>query len=447
MTQAEKFEQAVNQHKEEQAERENRKGGFTRIIYAPLEKGKNRAFRFTGLPVNVRERPTDCKRIFEASIVGDDGKKMFLTGPDPEVNKSYLLYRIINKVLSYQWNPDLVNQKTGKKGVRVYNYINSHPAIFNMVLKNGNPANEMEQGWQFRPVILANVIDRADMAWHRENKKLKVLSKKVSETSGGALWYEHGFPEGLYSLILEDIVAAFGDWEGYDIVIKKLDTKVQPFYKAFHAINDAARFSDDAALLSLIHEEAMTDEERSWEGWNFDELYGVSPYIKIQKNLGDSIRRIDKELKTNFYDELLDFVSKEEDEKSKKSGATSAGSSTDSDPESEPEEENVPEAAEQPKQPAATAVDSGARVRQASGTTATANSFNVNEILKDAQRFKGANLLTAEERRWITGIDEKGYLTWSIAAGELVRDADNKDQLIPEKVHCNPYTGRLYDAA
>jgi hypothetical protein len=442
MTQAEKFKQAVDQHKEEQAQRESRGGGFVKIAYAPLSEGKNRAFRFIGLPHSVREKPTDCKRIFATMITGDDGKKKFFVVPDPEISKGFLAHRVISKVLSYTWDPDGINPQTGKKGIRIYNYAKSHPAIFNMVFKNGNPSQQYERGWQFSPVILANVIDRSDMQWHRENKKLKVLSKKVSETSSGALWFERGFPEVLYSTIMEDIVAAFGSWEDYDIIIRK--TSSNPFYKAFHAVNDVARFSDDTDLLSLICKTALTDEERSWEGWDFDTLYGITPYLKWQKELGDSFRRIDKELKTTFYEELAELVAKEEDEKSE-SKAASTGSSTE--PDLEPESENVPEAAEQSEQPAATAVDSGARVRQASNAVATTDSVNVDEILKDEQRFKGGALLTAEEKKWITGIDEKGYLIWSMAAGELIRDADNKDQLIPEKVHCNPYTGRLYDAA
>jgi hypothetical protein len=47
---------------------------------------------------------------------------------------------------------------------------------------------------------------------------------------------------------------------------------------------------------------------------------------------------------------------------------------------------------------------------------------------------------------WITGLDGKGYLTWAADAGEPIRDSDNKDHMIPERVHCNPYTGRIYDA-
>jgi hypothetical protein len=448
MTQADKFKQAVSQHKEEQAARENRGGGFTKIIYAPLSENKNRAFRFTGLPHSVREKSTDCKRIFATMITGDDGKKKFFVVPDPETSKGFLVHRIISKVLSYTWDPDGINPQTGKKGIRIYNYAKSHPAVFNMVFKNGNPSQQYERGWQFSPVILVNVIDRSDMAWHREHKKLKVLSKKVSETSSGALWYERGFPEVLYSAIMEDIVAAFGNWEDYDIVIRK--TTSQPFYKAFHAQNDAARFSDDAELLSLISKTGMNAEERSWEGWDFDDLYEITPWLKWQKELGDSFRRIDKELKTTFYEELAELVAKEEDEKTSAAGTPASASSAkegERDDESGPESEDGPghEAAEQPAQASASPpAETPARVRQSSAVTASAaGSVNVDEILKDAAKFKGAGLLTAEEKAWITGVDENDLLTWSPEAGELVKDGDTK-HLIPEKVHCNPYTGRVY---
>lgn len=448
MTQAEKFKQAINQHKEEQAQRESRGGGFTKIAYAPLYENKNRAFRFIGLPYSVRENPTDCKRIFAAMITGDDGKKKFFVVPDPEVSKGFLAHRVISKVLSYQWDPDGVNPSTGKKGVRVYNYAKSHPAIFNMVFKNGNPNQPYERGWQFSPVILANVIDRSDMAWHRENKKLKVLSKKVSETANGTLWYEKGFPEVLYSTIMEDIVAAFGNWEDYDIVIKK--TTSQPFYKAFHAVNDAARFGDDTELLSLLCKTGMTDEERSWEGWDFDDLYKITPYLKWQKELGDSFRRIDKELKTCFYDELAELVAKEEDEKTVLKGtSTAAGSARAEDPDDEPEqnqeveEEAAHERAEEPWQEASAPAQPATRVRPSSGAAETTSSVNVDKILAGVKFKKWADMFTPEEKSWITGVDEKGNLMWAPEAGELLKDQDTKD-LIPEKVHFNPYTGRVY---
>jgi hypothetical protein len=448
MTQSDKFNQAVAQHKEAQAARESRRGGFTQVSYAPLIEGKNKAFRFIGLPHGVREKPTDCKLIHATMITGDDGKKKFFVVPDPETSKGFLVHRVISKVLSYTWDPDGVNpQNPGKKGVRIYHYAKSHPAIFNMVFKNGNPSQQYETGWRFSPVVLSNVIDRSDMPWHREHKKLKVLSKKVSETSSGSLWYEKGFPEYLYSIIMGDIVGAFGDWEGYDIVIRK--TASNPFYKAFHAVNDAARFSDDTQLLALICKTGLTDEERSWEGWNFDDLYKITPYLKWHKELGDSFRRIDKELKTNFFDELTELVAKEEDEKtSTSSGSSETDAHDEEDSPAETKQESVEAKAEEraaADKPEAEAPQT--RVRQGIAETSSGSSVNVEEILKDAQKFKGAHLLTIEEKAWITGIDSKGYLTWSSAAGDLIRDSDNKDHLIPERVHCNPYTGRVYEAA
>jgi hypothetical protein len=377
-----------------------------------------------------------------ARIIGDDGKAGYYTGPDPETNKGYLLYRVISKVLAYQWDPDAVNPQTGKKGIRIYNLAKNHPHIFNMVFKNGNPGNEMESGWRFNPVVLANVIDRSDMEWHQKNKKLKVLSKKVSETSSGALWYERGFPDALYTTIMEDIVAAFGDWEGYDIVIRKV--KGSPWYKAFHAINDAARFSDDTDVTSLIKQGALTAEERSWEGWDFDVLYNVTPYLKVQKNLGDSLRRIDKELKVCFYDELAELVEAEEAKKTAEkdraegtSVATGVKNDAKEEPPSSEEGRDTPEAA-----PAS--VETGARVRQPQNTEAKNSGFDVEAVLKDTERYKGASLLTEQEKAWITGVDANGLFTWDPDAGDLLSDAENKEQLIPEYVHCNPYTGRIY---
>jgi hypothetical protein len=268
--------------------------------------------------------------------------------------------------------------------------------------------------------------------------------------TNGTLWYEKGFPEVLYSTIMEDIVAAFGNWENYDIIIKKITP--HPFYKAFHAVNDAARFGDDTKLLSLLCETGMTDEDRSWEGWDFDDLFKITPYLKWQKELGDSFRRIDKELKTCFYDELAELVAKEEDEKTVLKGTSTATGSAKAedpdDPDDEPEqnqemEEEMAHGAEEPRQEASAPAQPTTRVRPSSGAVETTSSVNIDKILAGVKFKKWADMFTPEEKSWITGVDDKGNLMWAPEAGELLKDQDTKD-LIPEKVHFNPYTGRVY---
>jgi len=454
MTQAEKFQQAVNKNREEQVQRDSKGGGFTKIIYAPLITNANRAFRFTGLPHSVREKPTDSKLVYMAQIIGDDGKKFFVNGPNPEDHKSWFLYKVINKVLSYTWDAETVNLKTGKKGMRLYNYITSHPAIFNMVNKNGNPNNDLEKGWNFSPMVLTNVIDRADMAWHRENKKLKVLSKKVSKTAKGDLWYDRGYPEMLYRMLMEDIVSAFGPWEMYDIVIQKKEKL--PFYKVHHAVNDSMHFSDDAKLLADIGKGPMTGEEKEWVGWDFDELFKVTSYARIHKNIGDQIRRISKELKTPFDEELLQLVETEEAEKSAKKDQDSvskpvgaANAAQDQEDDQVPDEtaetsENVQAQQESPvaAAPAASAPSQTATPKTRQGQPSTP-AFDPETLMNDP-RFKGAHLLTPAEKAWILGVDGDGKLIWSPEAGELIPDAENQDQLVPERVNCNPYNGRVY---
>lgn len=449
MTQAEKFQKAVEENREEEARRASRGGGFTKIVYAPLVTDQNRAFRFTGLPHSVRENATDSKLVYMAQIVDDAGKKFFVNGPDPEKHKSWFLYKVIGKVLSYTWDAEAVNQKTGKKGMRLYNYITSHPAIFNMVNKNGNPANDLEKGWAFSPMVLTNVIDRADMAWHRENRKLKVLSKKVSKTAKGDLWYDRGYPEMLYRLIMEDIVSAFGPWETYDIVINKKEKL--PFYKAYHAVDDARHFSSDADLLAKIAKGPMTDEEKSWEGWDFDQLFAVTPYARILKAIGDSIRRISKELKTPFDEELLELVEKEEAEKSAKKDQDSASKPTgaaysEQEDQASEEADGETDNLTRREEPAAAAPAQSQPAPKARQGQATSSVFNADTLLNDP-RFKGAHLLTPLEKSWIKGVTAEGALIWSPEAGELLPDAENQDQFVPERVNCNPYNGRVYPVA
>jgi hypothetical protein len=119
--------------------------------------------------------------------------------------------------------------------------------------------------------------------------------------------------------------------------------------------------------------------------------------------------------------------------------ATGARSAVKDDEEPPDEDESDPVAASAPA-PA----EAGARVRQAQSTEAKPSGFNVDEVLKDTERYKGGHLLTKQEKAWITGVDANGLFIWAPEAGDLICDAENKEQMIPERVHCNPYIGRIY---
>jgi len=186
----------------------------------------------------------------------------------------------------------------------------------------------------------------------------------------------------------------------------------------------------------------MTEEERSWEGWSFDDaFFKTTTYARIQKQLGDSIRRISKELNMPFEDELAELVAKEEIEKkndtdsvSKPTGNANTTSSVSEQAIQKPVQETITTSTSEPPPPV---------VKTRQGQMPAEKKIDVDALIKN---LKGADLLTDEEKSWITGVDENGQLTWSIDAGELVQDAENKSQYVPENVHCNPYSGRVYES-
>jgi hypothetical protein len=223
----EKFEAALAQRKKQKAEdasRGNFSGGsgYPEIPYAPLYTDKQQAFRFVGLPYLVRENPTDSKRVHIAMILGDDDKKFRCIGPDPQEQKDWILYRVMNKILTKHWDKNKPGTG-GQLGAYVYDYATVHPELYNRVAKNNLVDNNLERGWRLNPYILFNVIDRANYAWHLENKKFRVLSKKASEWQD-KIFFEPGVPDTVFQLIMDDIVAGDGNtnWEDYDIVIKKV---------------------------------------------------------------------------------------------------------------------------------------------------------------------------------------------------------------------------------
>ena len=70
------------------------------------------------------------------------------------------------------------------------------------------------------------------MDWHRDQKQLRLLSKKASAPDkNNKVWFDTGVPTTVYNLVVDDILSMDGntDWNDYDIVIKKLTD--DPWYK------------------------------------------------------------------------------------------------------------------------------------------------------------------------------------------------------------------------
>jgi hypothetical protein len=452
-----KFEEALARRKQQKTEETARKsfaggGGYPDTPYAPLYTDKQQAFRFIGLPYLVREKPTDSKRVHISMILGDDDKKFRCIGPDPQVQKDWILYRVMNKVLSRHWDKNIPNSN-GQLGAYIYDYATTHPELYNRVAKNNNAENNLERGWRFNPYILFNVIDRANYAWHLENKKYRVLSKKASEWQE-KVFFEPGVPDTVFQLIMDDIVAIDGNtnWEDYDIVICKVIDK--PWYKVYHGVDDVKKLDDD--IKALIVKTGISAEERSWELNDFDKLYRVTLYSRIKAKLGLFFQKVDKVFGTKYYDELVALVDKEEFEIAEKQ--------TQSPP---PDDEALAWVTDDVAQAPPVISSSVAPVTstsQASASSPTASSPLVRSTAASTETstpmtdeiwaglangsyngktYLGVPGMKSEEMYLVKGIYEDGSFEWLPEAGDILEGSSSHFKA-PAIVKIDPLDGTIY---
>lgn len=296
----EKLKQSVQNREEERIAEESGGGGssFTELDWLPLVQNKDVVFRMLGLPADVREVGSDVKLVDLAMLRDDENKWIRVIYPHGD--KDFILRKIYKTVCAYEW--DDVAQ--------VPNYLYSDLDIFKNVRYNNAPQKNrrMQKGWLPQTVVMANVIDRADMAWHKENKHSKVVAKKKT-VKEDKVYFSDGLPITAYKAIRDDI-QRYGDnidWETYDLVIRKLAD--DPWYKVYHGEDDAHKLSPEAQ--DIIVSGDLTEEEMNYELYNFDELYPLTSYRKLMNRLKLQIKDVDRNFNTHFYQELEELVSKE----------------------------------------------------------------------------------------------------------------------------------------
>lgn len=392
------FEKAKLARKEEK-ENEGRRGSnftYDDIKWSALQNNAYKVYRLLGNPIDVRgDDPFSPKMVTMSRIIGDNGKYFRVIWPNKKDNENWFLYKVYDKVMAYTW--DKASQS------RVYHNQKKYPEVFNRVFKNGKVDNTYESGWKTKQVVLINAIDRGMMDWHKENKKTCLLSRNVNEGDNDVFYYDFGIPFTTYTKIFDEVVSYAGDWESYDILIRRFSD--DPYYKVFHASDDRKKFADEMKLVkgSLDYADApLTEEERSWERWNIDKYSKVTSYTKIMNRLKVFIQEVDAVFKTRFYDELEALVAKEKAEKEEESD------DEDSDESSHEEVADTPKA----QAPAATAPARPARPPKQESEKTT---LSVEDLTKAG--FKGVSLLSPENIRHITGISGNELL-YSPDAGQ-----------------------------
>jgi hypothetical protein len=261
--------------------------------------------------------PTDCKLSKIARIVGKDNKMIPITYPTLDnmgtLDDTFILRRIAKAARDGTWN-ETTNEKD-------YKYADTE--AFKLITKNNKAPTDkyyaMEKGWSPDGYFNINTINRSQMQWHRDNKKTIAISDKYSPPSDPTKkgYFDDGVGIEFYRRVADDVIEFAQDsWEEYDVIVEHLDDK--PWYKAFHGITDAAKISSVdryKPYVDLVVQGPLTDEELSWERWDFDKAFQVTSYKRIYEHLGSIIKLADGTFGTNFFEELQELVDKEAKEK------------------------------------------------------------------------------------------------------------------------------------
>lgn len=296
------------------ATRASRNGNFEARDYEEIkwvgcETSQPTIFRAVGGPPNSNIDETTAKTVTISWVIDDNGKKMKLIRPSSTEDNSYIINKIMAKVLSPKW----VNQQ------KTFPVKDQHPDIYNLITKNGVSESDKrfkyEKGWQGKEVIIMNVIDREDMAWHRANKHTKLLAKSVQEAQNGGEFVDEGISSYAIQAKLSHLFRSYGSWEKYDIAITRTSKMDNPYL-----LVNATRTPEEVnrAYQQYISSDSfLTEEEKSWEKYDIAKIYKPTSPIKLFNRLKNTIKRIDAALGTSFYEEL-DQLAKAEKERLEK---------------------------------------------------------------------------------------------------------------------------------
>lgn len=281
---------------------------YEEIKWTGLKKNQWSIIRaVSGYPDSNLDNST-ARTVTIAKIVDDNGKQMKVIRPSFSQDPNYIL----NKIISEVKKPTFVRIPGQEKAQKTFPVQEQHPEIYAQIDKNGvSPADKrymFDKGWVGQEVLIMNVIDRAQMDWHRENKHTMLLAKSV-DTVGDRTFVEEGISSFATANKLRHYLTSYGSWEKYDLGIKRTGQK-DDAYVIVNATNAPVEI-DEAYRGYISSTPGLTEEELSWERYDLAKLYRVTTHTKIYNRLKNTIKRIDEALGTHFLEELLKKVEEE----------------------------------------------------------------------------------------------------------------------------------------
>ena len=299
------FANYVKQAEAEAKQASNKKSfqkNYEEVKYTGLEKGVPSVIRAVGAPLDTNYDDTTARTVTITRIVGDDGKKFRVVRPSFTQDPNYILNKIISRVKQVKY---VNNEKT-------FPVKDNYPEIYDIIDKNGLKKTDQkykyDKGWVGSEVIIMNVIDRAQMDWHREHKHTMLLAKSVTEKDGNT-YIDEGISAFAAKPDFLKLIKYYGPWEKFDMAITKTGD-MSHAYNIENATKTPERVEGpNAQYISM--ENHLTDEEKSWERYDLAKLFRVTSNTKIYNRLKGTIARIDAVLNTNFLKELEAEVEKE----------------------------------------------------------------------------------------------------------------------------------------
>ncbi len=438
MSNADLFKAAKEKHAKHKKEQEEKRAGFQQTLYSKLMPqghvskgyvqvrvlGNPMEFRNGSDEMGVLPDPTSPKVVYQSWVMSDDKKKFPVVWPSREERPDWILYRVMDKVLEAKWDPTSNTKR----------YLNqeTHPDLFLRVFKNNNTKNPYEKGWYPKALMVMNVIDRSKMTLHREKKHTFILSKasegKERDKDGNIIEYADGGVSPLVYDALMHVVGEVGDFNAYDVIVKR--TEDRPYYQVFHG-TEKLRFADFPYFKSEFIDAPLTEEELSWERYNIDTLYPITPYKVILAKLRQFFVQLDREFGTAFLPELEQLVEAEAKEQAKAPVKTETSS---------------PTTVAQPPVSESKPIESPAPVARRSPAPAPKQEVEEQDPRREALMqagYKHQGKLTDEELDVIEYVDDDGSIVWSEDAGELLA-CDACNTMTPGSLHHCPKCGAFF---
>ena len=310
-------------------EQENQRGSggnfaqpeYDDIQYCGMEKGINKIVRLTGAPVGIQgytPKPTDPIELVVCDVKDDEGKRMVLKLPlrSDQAANDHIVYRLYDKVCEVTW----IKNNTSGKREKVFINKDKYPDLFEAVTKTGFKQDKDGKSYSYanglkgQQVVVYNVIDRSD-DWCEKNGHTKVLSKQVDvvpqDDGSVRVFAKIGIPSFGFISKLADQISKYGNYENFDVAIKKIGEQTNPYevrnaskLKSADILDELLNDGGDPLDPAQIVVGPMTAQERAYERYDLKKIYQPTSFQSIRKRLSSVFKLCDATMGTRLYDEL-----------------------------------------------------------------------------------------------------------------------------------------------